>query len=177
MAEIIVEGIAEYLELLGTTERQTKRICGRSLYPGAKVIADECKKQINALVVDNTLFAWNPHRRGITGGWKRALQESMGIADMRQSGDGYNVKLGFDGYSDIEENRSYLNGRKVTVYNSNNNPSHKIPNAVIARTTNKGSANLPAQPFMDKTINIAKDRVEQAIEMQFNKEIEKLWDK
>lgn len=177
MAEIIIGGLDEYLELLFITERQTDRICGRSLYPGAKVIADECKKQINALVVDNTLFAWSPMRRGITGGWKKALQESMGIASMRKSGDAYHVKLGFDGYSNIQENRGYVNGRWVTVYNSNKNPGHMIPNAVIARTTNKGSANLPAQPFMDRAISISVNRVNEAIDRQFMKEIEKIWGK
>ena len=177
MAQITVDGLAEYIELLMMTEKQTDRICGRSLYPGAKIIANECKKQINALVVDNTLFAWNPHRRGITGGWKKALQESMGIASMRRDRDGYNVKLGFDGYSDIRENRGYVDGKAITVYNSNKNPEHRVPNAVIARTTNKGSSNLPAQPFMDRTIEVSRDKVEQAIMEQFSKELEKLWSK
>ena len=177
MAEMIIGGIDTYLELLMLTEKQTDRICGRSLYPGAKVIADECKKQIDALVVDNTLFAWNPMRKGITGGWKKALQQSMGIASMRKVQDGYNVKLGFDGYSDITENRSYTFDRKNTVYNSNKNPGHKIPNAVIAYTTNKGSSNLPAQPFMDRSIAISESKVLEAIDKQFDKEIEKIWGK
>ena len=129
------------------------------------------------IYVDNTLFAWSPWRKGITGGWKKALQESMGIASMRKDRDGYNVKLGFDGYSDIRENRGYVDGKAITVYNSNKNPEHRVPNAVIARTTNKGSSNLPAQPFMDRTIEVSRDKVEQAIMEQFSKELEKLWSK
>ena len=129
------------------------------------------------IYVDNTLFAWSPWRKGITGGWKKALQESMGIASMRKDRDGYNVKLGFDGYSDIRENRGYVDGKAITVYNSNKNPEHRVPNAVIARTTNKGSSNLPAQPFMDRTIEVSRDKVEQAIMEQFSKELDKLWNK
>ena len=39
MSEMIIGGIDVYIELLMLTEKQTDRICGRSRYPGAKVIA------------------------------------------------------------------------------------------------------------------------------------------
>lgn len=161
------ETVSQYLELLKGCLDHRKELFQRSVYPGAKIVADECKKRINALKVDNTLFAWKPERSGITGGWKRALRDSMGIARMKKASDGWDVKLGFDGYSNIQENRSYLNGEKQTIYNSNENPNHMIPNWVIARTTEKGSSNLPAQPFMAQTISASNVKASKAIEEEF----------
>lgn len=172
MAQITIEGIDEWLAALELTQKQTEKILKRSVYPGAKIVADVCRQQINSLVVDNTLFAWSPMRKGITGGWKKALQESMGLSHFRHTHDGWDVKLGFDGYSKIQENRGYVNGKKVTIYNSNRNPEHMIPNAVIARTTEKGNGtNLPAQPFMSVTITRSRANAERVMGEQFIDEL------
>ncbi len=184
MATISSEGIDQWLELLKGALDNKKELFGRSIYPGAKIVANECKRRIDALKVDNTLFAWNPHRTGITGGWKKALQESMGIAHIRKVKDGWDVKLGFDGYSKIEENRGYENGVKKWGYEKytvwidekgkrhwtlNTTDKHHIPNAVIARTTEKGSSNLPPQPFMAQTITASQYEAAKAIEEEFER--------
>lgn len=161
------ETVSQYLELLKGCLENRKELFQRSVYPGAAIVANECRKRVNALKVDNTLFAWSPWRKGITGGWKKALQDSMGIAKMKKCSDGWDVKLGFDGYSNIQENRGYKDGKKITVYNSNENPNHMIPNWVIARTTEKGSSNLPAQPFMSQTISASNVKASKAIEEEF----------
>ena len=176
------ETVSQYLELLKGCLDHRKELFQRSVYPGAAIVANQCKRRIDNLKVDNTLFAWKPHRDGITGGWKKALQESMGIARMKKAKDGWDVKLGFDGYSKVEENRGYSNGVKVWVYEKytvwidekgkrhwelNTTGKHHIPNAVIARTTEKGSSNLPPQPFMSQTISASSVKASKAIEEEF----------
>lgn len=170
MATIKSENVDQWLDVLNGLLENRKELFARSIYPGAKIVADECRKRINNLQVDNTLFAWSPWRKGITGGWKKALQESMGLAKLRKAKDGWDVKLGFDGYSNIQENRGYSGDEKITRYNSSKNPDHMIPNAVIARTTEKGNGtNLPPQPFMAQTVSATEYAASKAIEQEFIK--------
>ena len=163
MAGIKLEGMEEVLELLIQTERQTERMCGRSIYPGAKIVSNECKARLNSLVTDDSLFAFSEKygrmRKGPTTRQKKFLIESMGIASMRHRGGVYDVKLGFDGYNDIASPR-WQNGQ---------------PNAMIARSVNKGTSFMVAQPFMDQTIVASKAAAEEAMAIQFDKELEKLW--
>lgn len=163
MAAIVVTGFTEYLDLLDLTERQVKTMCGRAIYPGAKVVANECKKQLQELRTHDELFRitekYGALREGPTKRQKKFLIESMGIADMRRNGDGWDVKLGFDGYNDIVSKR-WPKGQ---------------PNAMIARSVNKGTSFMRAQPFMDKTIRASEKICIVAIENEFNKQLEKYW--
>lgn len=157
---IEVVGLEEYIELLQITEKQTERICGRSIYPGAKIVAQECKKRLMALKTDDSYFKRKAgYRHSITTRQKQGLIESMGIAKMLHRANVFDVKLGFDGYNDIVSSK-YPKGQ---------------PNAMIARSLNKGTATLEAQPFMDMTIEASKEKAEKAIEEQFDKELEKIW--
>lgn len=166
MSFIKVEGMEEYLRLLDLNERQLTRICGRSVYPGAGLAYKECKKRLQAVRTDDHLFKfaeqYNRQRKGITTRQKNGLIESLGIAPLkRKSGGIYDVKLGFDGYNDIVSPK-YPKGQ---------------PNAMIARSLNKGTSFMESQPFMDQTIEAVRHPAEDAIEEQFYKELEKLWDK
>lgn len=160
MAEIVFEGMSDLLALIQKTEEQTSRICGRALHPGAKIIADECKARLERIRTDDSLFKFHQgYRHGPTKRQKRFLIESMGIAKMRKLPDGYDVKLGFDGYNDIVSER-WKNGQ---------------PNAMIARSVNKGTSFMEAQPFMDESIRVSERQVLKAIEEEFEKQIERIW--
>lgn len=175
MAEIVSENVKEYLEMLKGSIKNTRELCGRSIYPGAGIVWQECYKRIKALPVDNTLFAFRPWRQGPTSKQKTAILNSLGIAKLKKKQGGYDVKLGFNGYSDIQENRGYRDGEKITVYNSNNNPKHMVPNAVIARTVNNGASNMKAHPFMDQAVAASRESAEKAIENQFLLEVQKFF--
>lgn len=165
MAIIKVEGFSEFLGMLDLTYTQTKRICGRSIHPGAKIVANECKKRLENLKTDDTLFRitekFGDLRHGPTKRQKAALIESMGIAKLRPYRDGYDVKLGFDGYNDIVSSR-WPKGQ---------------PNAMIARSVNKGTSFMEAQPFMDQSVEVSRLKAMKAIEEQFDKEIINIWGK
>lgn len=157
---IVVEGFEDYIEQLITTDKQLDRICGRSLHPGAKIVSDVCKKKLEALRTDDSWFKRNGgFRHGPTKRQKKFLIESMGIAKMRHTGGSYDVKLGFDGYNDIVSERW---------------PAGQ-PNAVIARSVNKGTSFMEAQPFMDQSIKESEVAVIKAIEKQFEYELEKIF--
>lgn len=159
MAEIKVEGMEEFLNLLIATEKQTERIIGRSVYPGAKIVADTCKDYLETFIItesgrhtDSTHYPTPTQLKG--------LIDSMGVAEMKRKFGGiYDVKLGFDGYNEVKT-KKYPKGQ---------------PNAMIARSINSGSSYMKRQPFMDMTIRISKEKAEVAIEEQFDKELENFW--
>ena len=162
MSAIKVEGMEEYLRLLDLNYKQLERMCGRSLYPGAKVIANDCKKRLQNLRTDDTYAAYHGgFKRGLTRRQKTGLIESLGIAKIRRKGGGFDVKLGFDGYNDVVTDR-WPKGQ---------------PNMMIARSVNKGTSFMEAQPFMDQCIEAKRAEVEEAIEQQFYKELGKYWDR
>jgi len=159
---ITLEGTAEVLDLLQTTVSQTKKICGRTVYVGAEIVADECKKRLMALETDDSIHKGRTgKRRGPSKRQKAALIESMGIASIRYNAGVYDVKLGFDGYNDIVTER-WPKGQ---------------PNAMIARSVNKGTSFMEAQPFMDLSVESKKDVAEKAMTEEFSKQVEKLWEK
>lgn len=163
MASIVVEGFSDMIQLMEMTASQTKRICGRALYPGAEIVADICKRKLENLKTDDQLFRitekFGDLRSGPTTRQKKFLIESMGIARMRKTRDGWDVKLGFDGYNDIVSDR-WPNGQ---------------PNAVIARSVNKGTSFMRAQPFMEQSIKEGEKACIAAIEKAFDEEIDKIY--
>lgn len=162
MAHMGVEGMEEFIELLIQTDKQTERMCGRSIYPGAKIISNAVKSALKSVRTDDSYhrFARRYGRKhGITTKQLQGLIESMGIAKIKHRAGTYDVKLGFDGYNDIISTK-WPKGQ---------------PNAMIARSLNKGTSFLQAQPFMDTTVEQKRQAVEEAIRNQFDKELEKIW--
>lgn len=158
MAEITgTETIREYLELLKGALEKRKELFQRSIKPGADIVADYCKGQLHGLTVDDTLFKFSAQygrmRRGLTSKQKEGLVISMGLAPIQKKPDGWDVKLGFDGYNDVITDR---------------HPKGQ-PNAMIARSVNKGTSFMVAQPFMDRTVTATEYKADKAIEQEFIK--------
>lgn len=165
MASFKCEGMEEFIETCIFTEKSLDGIVGRSIYPGAKIMGDAIKAATAGIPVDDTLFRFSAQygrlRRGITSRQKKALIESMGIAEIKKNWFGYNVKIGWDGYNDIVTER-WKDGQ---------------PNAMIARSLNSGTSFLQKYPFVDVTVNAYANPTVQAISEQFDKELDKIWNK
>lgn len=165
MASFKCEGMEEFIETCIFTERSLDGIVGRSIYPGAKIMGDAIKAATAGIPVDDTLFRFSAQygrlRRGITSRQKKALIDSMGIAEIKKNWFGYNVKIGWDGYNDIVTER-WKDGQ---------------PNAMIARSLNSGTSFLQKYPFVDVTVNAYANPTVQAISEQFDKELDKIWNK
>ena len=168
MAEFTNEGMQEFIDLCIFTDRQLERVIGRSIYPGGKLVANAVKKAIEGIHTDDHLFKFAAEhdrmRAGPTKREKAWIAKSFGIAEIRRNVSGWNVKLGFDGYSDIPTTNPKI---KMGV----------LPNALIARSVNSGTSFMAAQPFMDITVRQNTKACEKAIEEQFDKEIAKIWER
>lgn len=153
-----VDGMDDFIQLCVYTDKQLDRTVGRAVYPAAKYLANAVKQAINELDTDDT--HGNGMKLGPTTEQKIGLQKSFGIAKLRRVHHGVNVKLGFDGYNDVHRGKWANTGQ---------------PNAMIARTVNRGTSFMRAQPFMDRTVAREAQATIDILDKQFNEEIAKLW--
>lgn len=160
MPRIELKGFKQYIELLDITAAQANRMVKKSVYPGAKIVANQCKKEIRSLVTDEDR-SHGRMRNGPTKADVVGLINSLGIAKGRYNSDGtYDVKLGFDGYNELTKSKRHPKG---------------LPNMMVARSVNSGTSFMKAQPFMEKTIRLTERDAVNAMSDQFDKELERIW--
>lgn len=116
MAKFIAKASEEYAirlsRLAGADQRE---IAGKAIYKAADIVTDEVRARLNGVI------------KGPSTG---ALAASLGIAKMQEDADGYNVKIGFDGYD-----------------------AKGVPNLLKARVMESGSSKQKKRPFMRPAVN------------------------
>lgn len=116
MASITVKKSEDYvLRLSRLAGADQRKIAGKAIFEAADIVADEVRSRLQNVI------------KGPSTG---ALVASLGIAKMQETQDGYNVKIGFDGYDE--------NGH---------------PNVLKARVLESGSSKQPKRPFMRPAVN------------------------
>ena len=156
MAKIEMRGLDEYTRALSRLELGTKeKVIGPAIYAGAKVAADAIQSAISSIPVDNGFGTVDHPQNGINAKQKAALHNSFGIAKMRNDDGFYNVKLGFDGYNDIKTKR-WPKGQ---------------PNAMIARSVERGTSWLRPYKFIKKAMNSARKQVIGVMQTEVDKGI------
>lgn len=159
MARISFEGLDDFVKLCEVTFRTTKKIVGKSIYPGAAIMMRAAEQATANIITDSSHT--KGMRRGPSEKQKQGLIESLGIAPMRVDDWGYNVKIGFDGYNGLPSKR---------------NPKGQA-NIVIARSVESGTSFMYPQHFMQRAEERVRSQVEDAIERQFYEEVKAIWDK
>lgn len=163
MAEVKIEGINELLLFCQIADSKAKRHIGRAIYPAARYVMGIVVEEMNAIQTDDVLFKFRSYRYGPTSKQKKYIILNAGIAKLKMKDNSMDVKIGFDGYIPIKST----------------NPKNKKglqPVALIARSVNKGTSFMRAQPFMDKAINRAQNMAVEIMDNELNKEIQKAWD-
>ena len=143
------KGIYAYVEQLENLEFTAGPMIGKAIYAGAKIVADEISRNIDAIPTDDRPYVEEGVKRtGLKSIQKAALKASFGIAP-EQNQNGYiNVKLGFDGYNQLQS-KKYPKGQ---------------PNAMIARTIESGNSFTQKHPFIAPAVRWTKASAE--LEMQ-----------
>ena len=141
MAKFQFRGLDEYAEYLQKIQKNTPEILGKGVYEMAGVIADEVRKNIEAIPSVNDTYNIIAYKKGtksrLSHRQKEGLKDSFGIATMKYD-DGYlNVKLGFDGYNSVETEK-YPQGQ---------------PNALVARSLESGTSYMDKVPFIRNAVN------------------------
>ena len=137
-------GIDQYVTKLQDLEFQADDMIGRAIYKGASIVADAIKANIQALPSS-----------ACTDTEKAGLSSSFGIASMKDENGYFNVKVGFDGYND-DVTKKYPKGK---------------PNSMIARSIEGGTSFRPKHPFVGPAVRATKDKAEQAMAEEIDKNI------
>lgn len=162
MAIVKVEGIDELLLFCQIAQSKADRHIGRAIYPAAGYVMQEVVKHMNNIVTDDSPFWLRPYRLGPTKKQKEWMIKSAGIAKLKHKRTVIDVKIGFDGYMPIKSTTS-KNGLQ--------------PVALIARSVNKGTSFMAAQPFMDLAIQTSEKQAVEIMDKALNEELEKAWDR
>lgn len=161
MARFRMRGMDEYEKMLSklNSSKTIRAVIGVTIYSGAGIVADAMKAEIEALPVIDHRIRGSERKKltGITSVQKRGLIEGFGISKMEREGGYYCVKLGFDGYNDVETPNSGYQ-----------------PNAMIARAVNSGTSFREKNPFVDRAVNKSKGEAEQAMKKKLEEQFEKI---
>lgn len=162
MATMKFKDGADYLlRLEHLSEAAKTDLLGNVVYDGAKVVADTVKAEIRGLPVDNRRGTQSDPSNGPSQYQKKGLEDSFGIAPIRNDNGFVNVKLGFDGY----------NGLKTKRW-----PSGQ-PNQMIARSVERGTSWMKANPFMKRALRKARKQAQEAMASRLQSEIQKIMNK
>ena len=155
-------GVDTYIESLEKIQYNVGSVAGRAIYQGAKIIADQIRKNIEALPVAGEeaveASVREDKRREPTQVEKDGLLEALGITTMRTGNGTYNVKIGMDGYNK-DVTKKYPKGK---------------PNAMVARSIESGTSFTVRHPFIASAVREKKAEAEQAMADEVDKQIEEI---
>lgn len=159
MAKINFKGLDDYISALNKMKGDETVTIEKSVYVGAKVIADAVKSGMSGIRTreDGHMYRNGEMAPGPTEQEKRDLIASFGLAPMRNDSGFINTKAGFDGYGS-HKTRMYKQG---------------VPNALVARSCESGTSWMQKQPFMRKAVNGARKAAIAAMQAKFDEEIKK----
>lgn len=159
MAKWKFDGVDDYVAQLEKLEDFSHEIIGKSVWNGAKYVADRVKEAIDTIPVDDRRYVWSGDRRGISQEQKDGLIDGFGIASMRNDNGFLNVKLGFDGYNSVRS-KKFPNGQA---------------NLMVARMVESGTSFMPKLGTISKAVSSAKKQCEEemrkALDEAINNEI------
>lgn len=142
MAKITFPGIEKYQEQLYRLGRQSPKIINAALYDGAGILADAVQEEIK------TLDRLDPRQQ-------KGLSDGLGIAHFWEKNGTVQTKIGFEGYNTWRTKR-WPKGQ---------------PNAMIARSTIRGTSWMYPNRFTDRAARKSRERCIQAMQDRINKEL------
>lgn len=162
MAKFIIsidEDLERELSRLG---ERSAEIAGKALYAGMEILADEIRKNLEALPEDEFRYldtARKEQFNGVPKGQKEDLLAAFGVSKVAKNRQGvYTVKAGFSGYSKLKT-KKYPKG---------------VPLEMIARSIESGSSVRKKTPFIRPAMERNEDRIVNAMESVIAEEIAKV---
>ena len=156
---IVRTGASKYIQRMNELAEESDEIMGRTLYEGAKIIADEIRASIQNLPVRDSKKRYSPDNPApsITQAQKDGLLSGLGISHMDSSEGVWNIKIGMDHYNSTVTKR-WPNGQ---------------PNAMILRSLESGTSFLKKNPIIAKTVRANREKADQAMGKKLDEEIAK----
>lgn len=162
MAKMQIKGLASYEKALSQLEMRVKdQVVGSAIYDGANLLADAIRADVEDLRIDNRSYSGGGKLMGPKTKQVLGLMQSLGISPMRTEDGVSNVKIGFDGYNDIKT-KLWPQGQ---------------PNAMVARSIERGTSFMEAQPIFKRVTARMRKPVQEAMGKSVDKSIEKIMKK
>ena len=167
MAKITIDGFDEYLKQLEGLRTDSVPMCKAIVFPGAKILADAMRAEVNGLPAMSDGAAKAHWRAGvvmpmISESQKTGLQESLGITPIKRNRGGMiQCSVGFSGY----------NGVRTQKF-----PSGQ-PNNEVARSLEKGTSYLQRDAFATRAVKSARASAEAAMRAEADAQIQRIMDK
>lgn len=144
-------GLKEFLEEMTEYSNifATQYAFEKALNAGADVVADETRKALQTMKVDNRPYV-EPQRESILEIQRQGLLDSFGITPVQQKRNMIDVKTGFDGYNELGQ-----------------------PNVVIARSLESGTSFMPKYPVISRASRNARNGCLEAMQKSLNEDFER----
>lgn len=161
MAKIEFAQIDEYAQRLGILWKSQRKIIESAVYQGADVVADEIKKGLLEIPIQEGENGLPPvaHKgemlTGVSRRQKGDLIDGFGLAPMESNGDYVNTKAGFNGYGSVKT-KEYPKG---------------TPNAMLIRSIESGTSFRKKNPVVRPAVNRARKRAIKAMQEELDKQI------
>lgn len=154
MAKVTVSGLEEYANRLSGLYADCEEITKKAVYAGAEVVADEIKKGLKNLPIDNRHGTPEKPLKGVTKQQKSDLINAFGLAPI-ENRDGYiQTKAGVDGYGSTTS-KKYPKG---------------LPNALLMRSVESGTSFRVKTPVFRKAVNTSRKRSIEAMGKKIDEE-------
>ena len=162
MAKMTFKAGEEYVIRLSRLAQSVDRIAKKALYHGAKVVTDQIRKNIESLPEEEDRYLLNGDKfSGIPHEQKEDVLNGLGVTKMENDGDGFNVKIGFDGYGS-RPTKQYPKG---------------LPNQMVMRALESGSSVRQKRPVVRPAVNATKEKVVEVMNQYINEDCEKIMKK
>ena len=145
-------GLDDYLTQIQNLEFTAPKALAYAVYAGAKVVADEIRKDLEALPTEEKFY--NP-KTALLPAEKQGLLDGLGISAQKNENGYVNSKIGEDGYND-DVTEKYPRGH---------------PNAMIARALEHGTSFMPRNPVFTRATKRAKAAAEEAMAQEIDNQI------
>lgn len=160
MAKFQFRGINEFAQKLYALSDQSETMIKRAVYDGAKVVADAVRAEMKKIPEIPDYFIPEAFRPvgGITKEQKAGLEQSFGLAEIKNENGYINTKIGFSGY------------------NGHITPTFPIgePNVLIARSLQSGTTLRRKYPFVTFATRAAKKECEAAMAARFDEDTKQI---
>lgn len=160
MATIQVEQGSDFLLKLSKVELLAREeIIGGAIYAGAAIVTDAVRAELEGIPTDEGWGTTGHPTTGPTTRQKDALADALGIAPMRDDGTGfYTVKVGFDGYNDVQTKRW----------------PYGQPNQMVARSVESGTTWMKKNPFIKRAAAKSREKAIAAMTKSVKDAVEKI---
>lgn len=160
MASITFKNGEEYaLRLSKLAGDELTKVCGHAIYDAAEIVADAIREELENVPTDEGWGTRSTPTIGPKKAQKEALLSVLGVTHMSTDENGFiNVKIGFDGYNDIQSKR-WPRGQ---------------PNQMVARAIESGTTWMTKNRFVARAVAKTRKRAVEAMQKRAETEIKKI---